>query len=156
MTVDATARRANVKDSIKKFFVDNLYTVAGVHLSFDTSLATPKISGRELDRWIVVRFGSMDLNDGSLILHVYCCTRKDNEGFRLAQLTDTVMDYLTDSTEYDGIRRVPLYRSRQVGAWSLLDGGFMILVQQESEELDADDRTKYIAIDTIWRWGTKI
>ncbi len=156
MSVDATARRANIKDSIKKFFIDNLYTTEGIHLGFDTTLATPKVQGKSISRWVVIQLGVLDRQDGSLLIHVHCCTRKDNEGFKLAQLTDTVMDYLTDSIADDSCRRVPLYRSRAVGAWTQLDGGFIVLIDDESPEMQADDDSKFITIDTIWRFGTKI
>ena len=156
MAVDPTARRANIKDSIKKFFIDNLYTIEGIDIGFDTSLDRPRTVNRNVIRWVNFRFGELDRETGTLTIEIYCCTRQDNEGFKLAQLTDTVMDYLTDSDQNDGTRRVPIYRSRATGAWTLLDGGFMILPDTESEELDADDDTKYIVIPTTWRWGTKI
>ena len=156
MALDPTARETNVRDSIKKFFVDNMSPQ--YHIMFDKGLSKPSVQGTpsEVDRWISVNFGQMDR--GTLSEHqlrVYCCTRKDNEGFRLAQLSDAVMGYLSDTTATHGMKQIPLYRSYQDQAWSLI-GGLLVQDVIESEQFVADDETKYKILNVRLRWSSKV
>jgi len=157
MSLDATAREANIRDSIKKFFIDNLYSKEGIELTFDRGLATPKIPNRNLvEKWVSVNFGLMDretLSTHSIM--IYCCTRKDSEGFKLAQLVDTVMGYLSDTTETDGMKRIPFYRSKAQGDWDLL-GSLLVQDVIESNQMIADDETKFKILTVKLRWATKI
>lgn len=157
MSLDPTARRANVQDSVKKYLVDNLYTVEGINLRFDRIIKSPTIQGHSVDRWISVLFGPMErMSMARFTMDLYCATRKDNEGFRVAQLVDTVYGYLTDSDKPDGLRRIPLYRSRATGSWTLLDGGIVVQNIRESGQMEADDLTKFIMLAIDLRWGMKI
>ena len=156
MALDPTAREANVRDSVKKYLVDSLHPA--YHLMFDRSLATPLIQGvpSTVDRWISVNFGAM--NRGHLsehILTIYCCSRKDNEGFKLAQLTDTVMGYLSDDTQTDGMRKITFYRSYPNNPWEII-GGIVIQEVIESQQFEADDETKFKILTVRLRWGSKI
>jgi len=142
MALNATAREANYRDSIKKFLVDNLKTVEGIYLTFDKTLATPNIRGRVVKRWITVGFGSMARGTMSdSVFELYCCTRQDNEGFKLAQLGDKVMGYLTNSTNTDVPAYIPFYQSHPTQAWTLL-GGIVIQSIIESDEYETEDETK--------------
>lgn len=158
MTLDPSARSANLRDSIKRFFIDNLATTEGISLSFDKSMARPKIQGQpvEVEKWVVVNFGYIDM--GTVSEHqidVICCTRRDNEGFKLAQLRDTVMGYLTDTTTTDGMKRITLYRSYASQAWTSL-GALLITEIVESQQNDADDETKFIILTVTCKWASKI
>lgn len=156
MSLDSTAREANVRDSLLKFFVDNLKTVEGINISFDRSLSAPRIQGNEVDRWVMVDFGPMDR--ATLSEHyvdLYCCTRKDPQGFRLAQLGDTVMGYLTDSTQTDGMKRIPFYKSKETGAWDLL-GALLVTEIREGKEDEAPDGTKFKILSVMLKWASII
>jgi len=156
--LDSTAKESNLRDSIKKYFVDNLYTTEGVNVSFDRYLSTPNVQTKATDRWVTVNFGNMSMSDLSqYTLAIYCCTRADGEGFKLAQLRDKVFKYLVDTAMPDGMARIPFYRSRADGAWTLLDGG--IVVQGpviESAQYEADDGTKFKILDIRLRFGSKV
>ena len=156
MALDPTAREANVRDSLKKFFVDNINRTEGVALSFDKALSVPRIQGIEVGRWVSINFGSLSMTDhvSRHVVQVYCCTRQDAEGFKLAQLRDKVIGYLTDINANDGIRRIPLYKSN-VDPWVQV-GGMLILVDQESAQLYATDETKYKVIPFRLAWAAKI
>ena len=157
MSLDATARLANVKDSLKKFFVDNLHTTEGLYLTFDKGLSTPNIQGTAINQWVSINFGTIDMGTlSSMLLNIYCCTRQDSEGFRLAQLRDKVMGYLSDTTQTDGMKRIPLYRSRASGAWTQIGGGFVVQDVIESGQIDAPDETKYRILTPQLRWAAKI
>ena len=156
MALDPTARESNLRDSVKKYFVDSLHPT--YQLIFDRGLATPRVQGTpsEVDKWISVNFGPMDrgtLSEHSLT--VYCCTRKDNEGFKLAQLSDTVMGFLSDDTQTDGMRRIDLYRSYESQAWVKL-GAMVVQEVTESQQYEADDETKYKILTVRLRWASKI
>jgi hypothetical protein len=156
MALDPTAREANIRDSIKKYFVDSMHPQ--YHLMFDKGLRTPNVQGTPsgVDRWISVNFGSMDRGDLSEhFLTIFCCTRKDNEGFKLAQLSDTVLGYLSDDVATHGMKQIDFYRSYQDQAWSKIGG---ILVQEvlESQQFQADDETKFKILTARLRWSSKI
>ena len=156
MSLDPTVRRANFKDSLKKFFVEQLEAGKGVELMFDKSLSTPDLISKTVNRWVNIDIGDIDRSYMSEIhIDIYCCTRKDPEGFRLAQLTDTVMELLTDATTTDGMKRIPFYRSHPTDAWTLL-GAFLVSEIIESRELESVDETKYIIMSCLLRTASKI
>ena len=147
-SIEPSEQRKNVKDSIKKYFVDNLETASNIELTFDKSLSTPGIFGGGVTRWLNVQLGPM--NRGGLMdltLFSYCVTRNDPEGFRLAQLTDTVMGYLSDAERTDGMRRIPFYRSSD---WTLI-GALLVQRTFESQELEGPDGSKYIVLTSRLR-----
>lgn len=145
MTLDPSARQANILDSLKKYFTDSLFTTEGVKVNFDKALSDPAIlTDKSVDRWVTFVLGNMDpdiLTD--VMLSIYCCTRKDNEGFKLSQLRDKTMGYLTgDPSGYDATCRIPFYQSSATGSWTLL-GAMVVTSIIESGILDAPDETKY-------------
>lgn len=156
MTLDPTARESNFRDSWKKFLVDNVYTLSGIQVTFDKTMAVPKLTGnKEVTRWINVRFGDLHRQHLSAgIVEIFCCTRQDNEGFRLAQLGDTVMGYLSNNTG-DGIMRIPFYRSYPTQAWVKI-GGIVVQDILESEQLNAEEETKYKILTVISRFASVI
>jgi len=157
MSLDDTAKESNIRDSIKKYFVDSIYTAEGVQITFDRYLTTPNVQGRAVDKWVSVNFGDMDLSSLSTHdLSIMCCTRSDGEGFKLAQLRDKVYKYLTDNTQTDGMARFAFYRSRAAGAWTQLAGGFLVQDILESRQFDAEDGTKYKVLSVRLRFSSKV
>jgi len=157
MSLDATAKESNIRDSIKKYFVDTLYKTEGVQLSFDKYLSTPNVQGHSVDRWVSINFGDMRLSDLSThVLNVYCCTRSDGEGFKLAQLRDKAFSYLTDNTQTDGMARFPLYRSRASGVWTQQPGGFLVQDVMESRQFETEDGTKFKILTVTLRFSSKV
>ena len=156
MSLDDTAKESNLRDSLKKYFVDSLYTAEGQQITFDKYLTTPNIQGKSVDRWVSINFGGLDMSVlSSYPLNIYCCTRADGEGFKLAQLRDKVYKYLTDNTQTDGMARITFYRSRADGNWTAI--GY-ILVQEviESQQFEADDGTKYKILTARLRFSSKV
>ena len=152
-----SAKESNIRDSLKKYFIDNLYTTEGVQLTFDRYLSTPSIQGHTVDKWVSINFGEMELSSLSThMLNIYCCTRSDGEGFKLAQLRDKTYKYLTDNTKTDGSARIPFYRSRATGAWTLLAGGMIIQDVMESRQYDAEDGTKFKILTVRVRFSSKV
>jgi len=151
MALNATAREANIRDSVKKFFVDNIEIAEGVPVTFDRSLASPDLQGKTVTRWVAIRYGEMEINTMSrIVLEVYVCTRQDNEGFRLAQLKDKVRGALSDEQSTDGYKRIPFYQSHATNPWTLL-GAIIVTRVLESGELNADDDTKYKVLTCFCR-----
>lgn len=154
MTLDNTAKQANVEGSLKKYFVDSIETAEGVPVAFDKYLSTPNLHGKALTEWVTVNFGNLAMSAMSAHdLHIYCCTRSDNEGFNLAQLRDKVFKYLSDNTKTDGMARIPFY---DVATWTLLDGGFVVQDVIESQKFDADDGTKFKILTVQLRFSSKV
>lgn len=98
MPIDDTARESNIKDSIKKFLIDNIYSTSKISITFDKGLTAPKIQGStNVLKWVAVQWGQLELGTvASFSLKLYLCVKQDNEGFKLSQLRDTVMGYLTE------------------------------------------------------------
>ncbi len=155
--LDSTAKESNIRDSLKRYFVISLYDTEGVQVTFDRYLSTPDIRSKSVDRWVSINFGGMELSElSSHMLNIYCCTRSDGEGFKLAQLRDKVFKYLTDNTQTDGMARIAFYRSRADGNWTLLDGGFVVTNVIESQQFEADDGTKYKILTANLRFSSKV
>ena len=158
MSLDPTAREANIRDSVKKYFVDNIARTEGLGLTFDRSLAEPVIQGDTggVDKWVSINYGYLDPDAlASMMLTIYCCTRSDAEGFKLAQLRDKVMGYLTDTTQTDGMRRITFYRSYESQAWDVI-GALLVQLDPESDQFEAEDGTKYKMLNVRLRWAAKI
>ena len=157
MSLDATARLANVVDSIKKYFVDALHTVEGKEVLFDKSLSTPDLTDKSVDRWVVINIGTINMGALSEIyLNIFVCSRKDSEGFKNHQLRDVVVGYLSDTTKTDSMARIPLYQSRASGDWTQLDGGFVVSEVTEGPLFEAEDMTKYRQLTVRLLWSAKV
>jgi hypothetical protein len=155
MSLDGTIREANIRDSVKKYFVDNLYTVEGIQISFDRGLSTPKVQGIEVDKWYAITFGSIEIGTlASCMITLFCCTKQDAEGFKLAQLRDKALNYLIDNDATDGRKRITLYRSHPTEAWVNI-GGMVVDVDSESPSMEADDGSKLKTISINLRWAAR-
>lgn len=152
MVLDPTTRESNFRDSIKKFFIDNLKTIEGIDVTFDISLSSPKIQGQphQVKKWISVNFGDIDteeaVSEGEII--VIPCTRGDAEGYQLTHLRDRVMGYLTNPGT------ITLYRSYPA-PWVEI-GGMKVFVGVESQQMEAEDSTKFKRIPVLLKWGSRL
>ncbi len=154
-SLDGTAREANVRDSVKKYFVDNLVSKEGIQLTFDKGLTTPKVQGYEIDKWVAIMFGELSLDTlSSATITIFCCSKSDAEGFKLAQLRDKVMGYLIDTTKTDTTARIILYRSHPTETWISI-GTMLVQIESESPSMEANDGTKFKTISIRLRWGAK-
>lgn len=157
MALDPTARQANVMDSIKKFLADSLETTESIALTFDVSLSAPTLQGTSVDRWIAVGIGPLDMQTlSAFTVNLFCCTRRDPEGFKLAQLRDTVYNYLIDTDQTDGMKKITFYRSRAAGAWTDLESGIVVSEVIESGVMEAPDETKYKILTVTMKFASKV
>ncbi|GAF75526.1 unnamed protein product [marine sediment metagenome] len=156
MALDPSAREANIRDSIKRYFVQNLYDTEGLEVMFDKSLSTPNLVGKAVDRWVVVNFGSMELGSSSeLYLNIFVCSRQDAEGFKLAQTRDKVVGCLSDTTKTDSMARIPFYKSSATEAWTLI-GALIVPEVVEGPQFEAEDMTKYKQLTVRLFWSAKV
>lgn len=157
MALHATARESNIIDSIKKYSIDNFETVEGYSVTFDKALSSPKLHGKFVDKWISISIAPIILDSVSSVhFDIFCCTRKDNEGFKLAQLRDTVMGYLTnDGSSGDGKVSIPFYQSHPTNPWTLL-GGMLIIDVIESGHFEAPDETKYKILTVRLKFASRV
>lgn len=156
MALNAVDREANIRDSIKKFCIDNIETTSGIKVTFDKALSVPNIQGKDVTRWVSVHIG--DISPGimtDIVLNLYCCTRQDNEGFRLSQVCDTVVGYFSgDPDGSDGTKRIDLYQSN-VSPWVKL-GGMVVQDIRKSADLFAEDETKFKVVTVRIRTASKV
>ena len=156
MALDATAREANLRDSIKKYFIDNLFTKEKIPILFDAFLTSPKIQGKTVNRWIGICIGDKQPDlISSCMLEVYCCTRQDPENFRLSQLRDTVLNYLTPDTDDETYKRIPFYRSVADGNWTLI-GSLLVNDIFDGMDMVAEDQTKFKIMYVQLRYVAKL
>jgi hypothetical protein len=154
MSLDPTARETNVKDSIKKYIVEKMGGYCPI--TFDRSLSEPILQGRKVDKWLSVIFG--DLSRGyfsEITVDFFCCTRQDNEGYRNSQLVDTLVGHLTDTTQTDGMARIPFYQSHPTDPWVLI-GGLIVHSIVETKMLSTEDETKYKVISPRILFASRI
>ena len=153
MAIDPTLSEQCFRRSVKKYFVDKLYTIDGVYLGFETEFQEPEeTDGTEITEWINFHFDGLtpDNTLGHGRVAAYLFTRKDVDGSKLAILRDKLMDSLIDLTMPDGIRRVPLYDL----AWQSI-GGMLVSTGREPKEERGADKTLYKFINIYFRYATK-
>ena len=158
MALDATAREANILDSIKKFLVDTFETTKKVEIvTFDTFIDMPDMQNKRPPlRWISFNLGPIDIGFLSEIaLELYLCTQEDPEGFRLAQLRDNVFEQLNDPDQTDGMKRIPFYKSYLDRAWEQI-GSFLVQNVIEGPRETASDQTKYKQLTVLLKVASKV
>jgi hypothetical protein len=152
MAIDPSLSETCLKNSIKKFFVDNIFTAESIDIDFDVQYVLPKLADIKVDKWISVKFGSINggtLSKSHVILHLF--TRKDTEGIDLSAMRDIIVGKLFDETATDGVVRIPFYDL----LWNQV-GGIMTRISSEAEEpMVLEDDTKYKWIRVELSWGAK-
>jgi hypothetical protein len=159
MSLNPLAREANYKDSIKKYFVDNIYRTENIPVTFDKMINFPevfqesfKVFDDRVDRWISIISGGIVENSPLITAYpaIYVCTRRDIEGYKLAQLKDTVRSLL------DETMAIPFYRSYPAPIeWQLLTY-MQVFHAGESEQLTTKDETKFKRISLSLKWTATI
>lgn len=160
MPLDETAKLANITNSLKKYFVDNLYTAESIQLDFDKSYQDvyAELPGR-VDQWIIIAFDPSDMDAlATLQFSIYMYSRKDIEAIELFILRDKVWKYLIDITQNDGLARVALYNTTDPENWVSIGGGVIVFPpgRNESGNFVAEDGTKFRYITASLRWGAKV
>jgi hypothetical protein len=149
------SKETNVRQSLKKYFVDNL----GTTVTFDTSLAAPDVrvqGAAAVKQWYNVDFGEFGRDSLALFyMDVYCLSRQDPEGVKLTESADTLMDLLVDSTKTDGMRRINLYDVSK-SPWEVL-GAMVVQDVWEAPTQDVvEDETKLKLFSVRLRWGARM
>ncbi|RKX87432.1 MAG: hypothetical protein DRP58_02785 [Spirochaetes bacterium] len=152
MALDPTLSEACLKNSIKKFFVDNIFTAEGIDIDFDVQYVQPEEIGVEVDKWISIKFGNIEggtLSRSHII--VYFFTRSDSEGVDLSILRDMILDKVTDLNATDGHTRIPLFDL----TWNQI-GGMIPTLSVESDEAGIlKDGTNFKWMRINLAWGAK-
>ena len=122
-----------------------------------STLANPRVpNNTELTTWLNVRFGDFYRDDLSRAnVEIRCCTRQDNEGFKLSQLTDKVIGYFT-TTEGTGLKTIIFYRSYEAPTPWVPIGGIVVQDIIESGLFKAEDETNYKVLNITLRFASKI
>jgi hypothetical protein len=156
MALDSSAKESNLRDSLKKFFVDNIETAEGISVMFDRGLNAPNIQGKVAEKWISINMGPVILATMSdILIDIYLCTRKDNEGYKLSQLRDKVLAILVDDSMDDGKKRITFYKSYAAQAWEEI-GKLLVWDIIPSGDMVASDETKFKILTVILKVAIKI
>lgn len=155
MPLDETAKLSNIVRSIKKYLVDSLFTAESIQLDFDKSYQDvyAALPGR-VDQWVIVALNLSNMDTlAELDFTIFMYSRKDPEATNLFILRDTVMSYLIDATQTDGLARVDLYDA----SWTQIGAAAIVLPagRHESDNYVAKDGTKFRYISPTLRWGAK-
>ena len=148
--LDTTAQKSNFYYSIKKYIIDNLFTIEGIPIIFDRFLPP----ANTVSKWIFVIQNTLDRDTVSEYkFDIYCVTRQDFEGDLLTQLVDKVVGYfLYDSTKLDTLIRVPFYSATTGNAV----GSMVITDVKESDPADAPDQSKFLILSITAKMASKI
>jgi len=155
MALDETAKLSNIVRSFKKYFVDSLYTTESIPLDFDKSYQDvyAALPGR-VDQWIIIALNLSKMDTlAAFDFTIFMYSRKDPEAVNLFVLRDKVMGYLIDATQTDGLARMTLYNA----TWAQIGAAVIVLPEgrHESENIVAEDGTKFRFISASLRWGAK-
>lgn len=154
MSLDATALLLNVKKSIRKYFLDNLYTTEGYEVTFDKGFAPPKVQGLEKDNWYSVNFiSNNNENQASTSMDIVIASRVDPEGDIVMGMRDTLFAYLIGNE--GGQRSITLYNCANPANLASI-GGMIIIPESASGIMEAEDGTKYIIFPIRLLYGVKI
>jgi hypothetical protein len=160
MALDNTAKLSNITDSLKKYFVDNLYTVESIHLDFGKSYEEVyKDLPERVDQWAIVAFDPLTPDTLSeLSITIYMFSRRDPESKNLYLLRDKIFNYLIDTSQTDGLARVTIYDTSNPASWVAVGKGVVILPAGRSESANymADDGTKFRYLSLLFKWGAKV
>lgn len=140
---DPLTSKKNIKDSVKKYFIEEVEAGAGVPITFDGTVDEPPRDGA--DKWVIVSFGQIYTSGNSFstaLVNVYLCAREDNEGNKLAILHDILNNCLTNSAGNNGVKRIPFYQSDPVLPWVQI-GVLLVDDINVSDEQMAPDKTKF-------------
>lgn len=157
MSLDATARETNFRDSMKEYLYTYLKNVEGYPLFFRQGFTTVNIrESTTIEKWIVVSFDDFYLDIMSeAVISIRPCTRNDPSFFKLAQMSDKIVGYLTPSSG-DGQTRIPFYQSTAVRDDWVLIGGILVHDVNISSDLLADDGTQFKVITVRTRFASKL
>jgi hypothetical protein len=160
MSIYPTDKEVNFRQSIKKYFVDNVYTTYGVKLLFNSmgdDVADPNLINHTVDRWVSIVFGDYS-NWNKMIrryIEIYTCTRGDPEKYELAQLNDIIINLLNEHTITDGMKRIPFYNCVSEDSSTWVEIGKMLVQRYTmSKDYDLQDGTNLVRFNVLLRWGT--
>lgn len=130
-----------INNSVKKFFIENLVDVEGIHVVFDRTMSPP--ANDDVSQWVFIDI--MDYAPGHLnrkMVYVYCFSKDDLEGIDLSNLIDRVMSYLYDDS-------LMIYDDDLT---TLLTGA-RITLDPHSRTFTTKDNTKMRYIPFTLTWG---
>jgi hypothetical protein len=152
------SRESNYKDSLKKFFVDMLST-ENVPVSFDKMVNFPdiyqeafRITDERVDRWVFVTAGNIYQRTPFIEAYpsIFVCARRDNEGYKLAQLRDYILGKISIGMA------IPFYRSYPDPVeWELLTQ-MTVYHQGETAQLTTKEGTKFKEISLELKWAAML
>jgi len=163
MGLNSLSRETNYKDSLRKFFVENLSDEHDIPVTFDKLLNFPDIFQEgfryhddRVNKWVSIVSGGLIERSPMIIAYpaIYMCTRRDNEGYRLAQLRDKVRELLNESMT------IPLYRNFYVPfqdqyMWEFITH-MTIFHNGESDQLTTKEDTRFKRLSLRIQWAATI
>lgn len=157
MALDPTARETNFRDSMRRYLFTSLKDTEGYNVFFKQGFTSVNIQeSKSVDKWIIVSFGPISLEHMSTgIVEIRPCTRQDPNYFKLAQMVDSILGYLTPGSG-DGSTRITFYQSAPAAENWVDIGGLLVQDVDVSGDLTADDETNFRIITVRVRFASKL
>ena len=159
MVLDPSAREANVRDSLKRYFLEKLEVAENIPITFDRGLSAPTVQGVSADHWVSIVIGPLERDTlSALFVDLFCCSRQDNEGFALARMCDTVMGTLIADDDAGEIppKRIPFYQSYPDKDWDLIGALLVVEIKETTVSPPLADDTKARQLSTTIRFASKV
>ena len=152
MALDPTISEVDFKRSVMKYLIDGL---SGISLFFKPLNNAPRDdTDTELSQWVVVLLGERRIDAVSscyITFDIY--SRKDDEGFEISRIVDSIVEIFIDETATNGLKSIPLYNTSGT-SWVEV-GGILPIHKYSSRVMPGKDQTLLKSVTYEFKWGAK-
>jgi hypothetical protein len=108
MAINNTSKFGNIQQSIIRFFYTEIEKTLSIPIYFDRDTFDPDDGDTQ---WYAFGFGDVRIVNGmsSIPIECFACTKSDVQGIDVSGMRDIILGAITDLTDYQSIRRIPLY-----------------------------------------------
>lgn len=152
MALDPTISEVDFKRSVMKYLIDGL---SGISLFFKPLNSAPRDdTDAELSQWVVVLLGERRIDAVSscyITFDIY--SRKDDEGFEISRIVDSIVEIFIDEDATNGLKFIPLYNTSGT-PWVEI-GGILPIHKYSSRVMPGKDQTLLKSVTYEFKWGAK-
>jgi hypothetical protein len=156
MALPEISKEKNFKISMRKYLYTNanLYSPP-ISLLFDTGMEVPINEDSPSPSWMTINFGTFivgTLNEA--MVDIYCCARNDTSSDVVSDLRDLLVEWFTDSSQFDSARRIPIYINLNTAEEEIV-GWMVASIAYQSPLMLATDGTKYKLVTIQLKWSSQ-
>lgn len=159
MGLNDTAKEVNIKSSLRRFFIEELYQTGSIPVVFGQGFAYP--SGLNSDVWVNVEFNEIYWGHNSKTFpDLFVCTNKGYDDHYLDEKTDVIrgmMSEADDEDSTDGWKRITLYKYAATQPWDVIGHAQIIEVLTPTGVITVDGVEGYkfskLVPEIVWAAG---